>query len=153
MRSAGSSSVTERARSLSVPASIRGKRRARGGPGFTLIEILVALAIVAIALGAVVAEGSHYIASAARMQDRTFAHWIAMDRIAEQQLLGTWPGPRESNGTVRFAGRDWRWTMRITETPDDTIRRVDVEVGAEDGGQGADRRIDATAIAYLERPQ
>lgn len=148
MRSAGSNSVAERART----PSIQGKRRARGRAGFTLIEILVALAIVAIALGAVVAEGSHYIVSATRMQDRTFAHWIAMDRIAEQQLLGTWPGPRESNGTVRFAGRDWTWTMRIIETPDETIRRVDVEVSA-DGGQGADRRIDATATAYLERPQ
>ncbi|MDR2877036.1 MAG: type II secretion system minor pseudopilin GspI, partial [Chromatiales bacterium] len=116
--------------------------------GFTLIEILVALAIVAIALGAVVAESSHYIASMVRMQDRTIAHWVAMDRITEQQLLGTWPGPNESNGSVHLAGRDWHWSMRIIATPDDSIRRVDVDVSADDHRD----RVDATAIAYLERP-
>lgn len=138
-RAAGSSSVASR------PATRRARR---AGAGFTLIEILVALAIVAIALGALVVEGSHYVAGAARMQDRTLAHWVAMNRVAEQQLAGTWPSAGTSNGTVELAGREWAWTLRISETPDENVRRIDVEVRADRAGE----RVDATAIAYLERP-
>lgn len=116
--------------------------------GFTLIEILVALAIVAIALAAVVAETTHYVYSASRLQERTLAHWVAVNRIVEQQLSATWPTAGVSDGTVELGGREWVWTLRITDTPDENIRRLDVEVRT---GRDSER-IDATAIAYLERP-
>ena len=118
------------------------------GAGFTLIEILVALAIVALALGAVVAETGHYIAAMARMQDRTLAHWIAVDRVTEAQLSGTWPSPGNTDGTLELSGREWLWTLRVSETPNEEMRRLDVEVRA--ATDEAD--IVATAIGYLRRP-
>lgn len=63
--------------------TLRARRRLRG---FTLIEVLIALAIVAIGLGALVAESIQYTRNALRMQDLTLAHWVAVDRITEQQL-------------------------------------------------------------------
>ena len=122
-------------------------RRGRAG-GFTLIEVLIALAILAIALGALVAETSHYISNTARLQDRTLAHWIAANRVAELQVGDVWPTAGTSNGTVEFAGREWAWTVIVSDTPDESIRRVDVEVRAERGRE----RADGSAIAYLERP-
>ncbi len=130
---------------------IRRRRPGRFFPieaGFTLIEILVALAIVAIALAAVVAETSHYVYSTSRLQDRTLAHWVAVNRIVEQQLSTVWPATGATNGTVELGGREWAWTMRITDTPDDSIRRIDVEVRTDRSSE----RIEASAIAYLERP-
>lgn len=123
-----------------------GSKRHRSG-GFTLIEILVALAIVALALGAVVAETGHYLSAMARMQDRTLAHWIAVDRLTEAQLAGTWPATGNSEGTLEFASREWEWTLRVSVTPNERMRRLDVEVrtaGSED--------IAAAAIGYLRRP-
>jgi general secretion pathway protein I len=117
-------------------------------PGFTLIEILVALAVIAIALTAVVSETGQHIGSAVRMRDRTFAHWVAMNRVAEAHLSNAWPSLGASDGTALMAGRDWYWSMKVSETPDEAIRRIDVEVRAVKDQQ----RPDASAIAYLERP-
>lgn len=125
----------------------RGNTKRRCGAGFTLIEILVALAIVALALGAVVAETGHYLSAMVRMQDRTLAHWIAVDRLTEAQLAGTWPSTGNSEGSLEFAGREWEWTLRVSDTPNESMRRLDVEVrsaGSED--------IVADAIGYLRRP-
>jgi len=116
--------------------------------GFTLIEILVALAIIAVALTAVVAETGQHLGSAVHMRDRTFAHWVAMNRVAEAHIAGTWPAAGTSNGTAVMADREWFWAMKVSETPDDTIRRIDVEVRADK----KQSRPDATAIAYLEKP-
>jgi general secretion pathway protein I len=126
----------------------RAEAERRASSGFTLIEILVALAIVALALGAVVAETGHYVAAMARMQDRTLAHWIAVDRVTEAQLSGTWPSTGNTEGTVEFAGREWLWTLRVSETPNENMRRLDVEVRV-----AADESdVVATAIGYLRRP-
>lgn len=116
--------------------------------GFTLIEILVALAIIAVALTAVVAETGQHLNAAVHMRDRTFAHWVAMNRIAEEHIAGTWPNAGTSNGTAIMGDREWFWTMKVSDTPDETIRRIDVEVRASKNQP----RSDATAIAYLERP-
>ncbi|MDX9739847.1 MAG: type II secretion system minor pseudopilin GspI [Gammaproteobacteria bacterium] len=126
----------------------RAETMRRRGAGFTLIEILVALAIVALALGAVVAETGHYIAAMARMQDRTLAHWIAVDRVTEAQLAGAWPSTGNTDGSVEFSGREWLWTLRVSETPNDDMRRLDVEVRAATDEED----IVATAIGYLRRP-
>jgi general secretion pathway protein I len=116
--------------------------------GFTLIEILVALAVIAVALTAVVAETSQHLTGAVHMRDRTLAHWVAMNRIAETQIAGAWPAAGTSNGTTVMANREWYWSMKVSETPDNTIRRIDVEVRMDKGQS----KPDATAIAYLERP-
>lgn len=116
--------------------------------GFTLIEILVALAIIAVALTAVVAETGQHLSGAIHMRDRTFAHWVAMNRVAEEHIAGTWPAIGASNGTALMANREWYWTMKVSETPDNSMRRIDVEVRA---GKNQ-TRPDATAIAYLEKP-
>lgn len=127
---------------------LRAESRRQSGGGFTLIEILVALAIVALALGAVVAETGHYITAMARMQDRTLGHWIAVDRVTEAQLSGTWPSTGNTDGTVEFAGREWLWTLRVSETPNENMRRLDVEVRAASD----ESDVVATAIGYLRRP-
>lgn len=54
--------------------------------GFTLLEVLVALAILAIALGALIKAGSTNTANAVYLRDKTFAHWVALNTITEMQV-------------------------------------------------------------------
>lgn len=116
--------------------------------GFTLIEILVALAIIAIALTAVVAETGQHVNSTIHMRDRTLAHWVAMNRVTEHLAATQWAPVGVSNGVDELAGREWFWTTTVSATPDGDIRRVDVEVRVD-----RDRaNPNASVIAYLPRP-
>lgn len=127
------------------PGPVPVRRRARG---FTLLEILVALAVIALALAAIVGETAQRLSNAARLNDSTLAHWVAMNRVAEQQLSTAWPTAGITTGTVELAGREWFWTLKVSDTEDADVRRLDVEVRTDkDGGKSR-----ASVIAYLERP-
>lgn len=130
---------------IPVPANRPALRRLRG---FTLLEVLVALAVIAIALAAIVGETAQRLRNAARLTDRTLAHWVAMNQITEQQLGTTWPTAGVTTGTVDLAGREWFWTAKVSNTEDADVRRLDVEVRADKG----EEKPRSSAIAYLERP-
>lgn len=133
-----------------APANHPARRTAAGvrARGFTLIEVLVALAVIAIALAAIVGETAHSLNNAARLIDHTLAHWVAMNRITEQQLSPSWPAVGITNGSAELADREWFWTLKVSSTDDADVRRLDIEVRAEKDAE----RPDSTAIAYLERP-
>lgn len=96
--------------------------------GFTLIEVMVALAIAAISLGAVAASVSQMVESATAMQQRTYASWIAQNRIAEMRLANVQPEVGEDSDEVEFAGREWTWRASVSETEVENLFRVDVGV-------------------------
>lgn len=96
--------------------------------GFTLIEVMVALAIAALALGAVAASLSQMVESAGALQQRTYASWIAQNQIAEMRLANVLPEVGEDSDEVEFAGREWTWRATISETGVENLFRVDVEV-------------------------
>ena len=133
-----------------LPAKFPARHPAGGTrpQGFTLIEILVALAVIAIALAAIVGETAQALKNAARLNDHTLAHWVAMNRITEQQLSPDWPTVGITTGSAELADREWFWTLKVSSTEDADIRRLDIEVRA---GKDAERP-DSSAIAYLERP-
>lgn len=117
--------------------------------GFTLLEVLVALAVLALALGALIKGGAENATNAGYLRDKTFAQWIAMNEIARMQLEPAWPAVGERKGTEEMAGREWRWEAKVSETFDETVRRVDVKVrGLEDD---PDTSV-ATLAAFLPQP-
>ena len=105
--------------------------------GFTLLEVLVALAVLALALAAAVSAGAAYVGNQAYLQERTLAHWVARNALIELQLEYPWPGTGKREDDARMADRDWHWSATIKETPEEDMRRVDVEVwlGEEDAGE------------------
>jgi general secretion pathway protein I len=100
--------------------------------GFTLLEILVALAVLALAMGAVIKAASDYTASQAHLRDRTMATWVARNVLAEFQARGDWPSVGEQKGTAEMGSREWRWLARTSQTDEAELRRLDVEVRPED---------------------
>ena len=101
------------------------RRRARG---FTLIEVLVALAVLAIAMAAVVTGIARYSADAGRMREMTLGLWVAHNRLTEIGLEPNWPELGKSDGEVELARVAWRWDVTVSETPDPRVRRVDITV-------------------------
>ncbi|MBT8097126.1 MAG: type II secretion system minor pseudopilin GspI [Woeseia sp.] len=99
-----------------------------GQRGFTLIEVMVALVIVAMSLGAVASAISQMADAGFSMQQRTYANWIAQNQIAEMRLANVIPDVSETNGDVSFAGEDWLWTATVSETGVENLFRVDVAV-------------------------
>lgn len=99
--------------------------------GFTLLEVLVALAILAIAMAALVRGAGQNASNQSYLEERMFAHWVAMNRLAEVRLKKTPVATGSSNGTTFLGGRDWHWTMGVKKTMDGDVLRVDVWVYRE----------------------
>ncbi|HET7755806.1 MAG TPA: type II secretion system minor pseudopilin GspI [Steroidobacteraceae bacterium] len=96
--------------------------------GFTLIEVLVALAIVAIGMAAVLETLTSAADTVVYLRDKTFANWIALNQIALQRLAGQQPAQGESDGDVDFAGRKWHWQQEVTGAQLPGVARIDVSV-------------------------
>jgi general secretion pathway protein I len=103
--------------------------------GFTLVEILVALAVLAIALAAVMRSIAQGIDTSAALRERTMALWVAQNRLATHQLQRDFPAPDTTDGTVTLGGREWRWREQVVTTPDADLRRMEIDVRAAGGGQ------------------
>jgi general secretion pathway protein I len=117
--------------------------------GFTLLEVMVALAVVAIALAALVKGGSQSAVTAAHLRDKSFAHWVAMNRVAELSLQPQWPATGESRSDEEMAKRRWYALAKISATDDADVRRLEVEVR---GSEEKDDAVLARVTAFLPRP-
>jgi len=96
--------------------------------GFTLIEVLVALAIVIIAFMAMYGSMMQVVAATTLMQEKTIATWIAFDRITELRVMKAFPEDDEINGEIEMAENDWVYSIKINPTESDNIRQVIVKV-------------------------
>jgi len=112
--------------------------------GFTLLEVLVALAIVAVALTAAVRAGGVSLDSSAQVKERMFATWVAQNRLAELTASHVFPDLGTHSGTAAQAGRSFTWEEIVGVTPNENFRRVEIRVRAE--GQ---QHVAATLIGYL----
>jgi general secretion pathway protein I len=96
--------------------------------GFTLIEVLIALAVVAIALLALTRAASVQVSSFDALRERTLAGWVAANVLTDTRLAGAMPATGRSDGRVEFAGRSWRWEREVKATPTPAVRRIDIQV-------------------------
>ncbi len=102
--------------------------RRRGPGGFTLLEVMVALAVVSLGMLAAFTTISQSTTNAIRLQDKTMANWIALNRLAEMRLEDKFPDTGRADGDVEFAGAQWRWYTEVSDTEVEALRRVDVTV-------------------------
>ena len=100
----------------------------RAAGGFTLVEILVALLVLAIALTAVARGLGAAIDTTAELRERTLARWVAEDRLAALELGREWPALDVKEGDADMGGRAFRWRQETGATPVARMRRVEVSV-------------------------
>lgn len=92
--------------------------------GFTLLEVLVALAIFALVATSVLAASSRALKTAARLEDKTFALWVADNRLQEMQLATDPAAEGREQGEDTYAGRRWSWQSEVKATSEPDMRRV-----------------------------
>lgn len=109
--------------------------------GFTLIEVLVALAIISVALLASLRLAAGSTNSVGDLRQRLLAGWVAENLLAEQRARGLWLPLDGLRGTVRQGGGEFFWREEVIAMPHPSFRRVDVRVFATDA--------EAHALAHL----
>jgi general secretion pathway protein I len=110
----------------------RPPRDVRPSRGFTLIEVLVALMIVAMGLAALMLAVSGTARTSGYLRDKTLAQWMALNRLSEVRLNLTQFGKNTDTGEIDFANRTWHYDTRYFDTSIATMKRVVVRVYAGD---------------------
>ena len=96
--------------------------------GFTLLEVLVALIVLAVSLAAIAGEMLQMLNAASSMRDRTYASWIAHNKIAEMRLANVVPDTSTTSGEVNYANQEWAWRAVVSETGVPNLFRIDVTI-------------------------
>ena len=116
--------------------------------GFTLLEVLVALTIISLSLGALISTSGSHASSAGYLKQKTIAHWVAMNEITQLQVEKEWPGKGDTRGSSQMAGAEWYWTRTVKETEDENALQVELRIYLDE-----DREFSLTRlIGYLSRP-
>lgn len=98
--------------------------------GFTLLEVLIALAIVALSAGALLGSVTSSASNVIYLKQKTLAEWVALNRLAEIRMAVDMPAPGRRKGSATMGGMRWEWEEEVTELPIEGSFRVDVRAHA-----------------------
>ncbi len=101
----------------------------RAARGFTLIEVLVALLVFSIIATVAAQMSSQYISTYERVRDKTFAGWVADNRINELRLQEELPSVSVNTDEIEYGPFRWQVQTSVINTQDPAIRRIEVAVG------------------------
>ena len=105
--------------------------------GFTLVEVLVALAIFSLAALALLRLQGSALGTAARLDEKTLAAIVAHNQGVEVMVAALPPAFGSASGVERNGGRDWRWSRSTLRTPDPRLQRIEIRVAGADGETAA----------------
>ncbi len=103
------------------------KRRVITHKGFTLLEVMAALLIVALALTALVKGAAQKVNNANELRDKTFAQWVAINKVTEwrsRQFISS----STLTGDDMMGKQEWYWVAKFVKTENKSIHRVEVSV-------------------------
>jgi general secretion pathway protein I len=120
----------------------------RGQAGFTLLEVIVALAVVSLGIIAAFNLVVQIGTGSLHMKERTLGSWVAINEITRIRLSGEFPDVSEFDGDLEFAGREYRWRATVSETGVDDLRRIDMEVAYAETPDA----VVATSVGFISPP-
>jgi general secretion pathway protein I len=100
----------------------------RSATGFTLVEVLVALAVLSFALIAALRASSISVTNSGEIRDRLLAGWVAQNRLAEHRARRDWIPVGVYQGEAVQAGKQFRWEEKVVSTQNTQFLRVEVRV-------------------------
>lgn len=107
----------------------------RWARGFTLIEVMVALSVFSLAALAALQAASGHLTGLSALQDKTFAQYVASNRLAELSLEKEWPLEDKRSGQQEQAGVTWYWQQQVAETVTPNVVAVTVKVMKNEDGR------------------
>ena len=99
--------------------------------GFTLIEVMVALTIIAISLGALLNTSGTQANSATYLKQKTLAHWVAMNELTQLHILKKLPDVGKKQGSTTMANHEWHWIRTTKKTEQANTRQITYQVFAD----------------------
>jgi len=118
-------------------------RKARG---FTLLEVMIALLVITLGMGAVISTTTESGWKSTHLRQSTIASWVAYNEIAVYRARRTWDSKTRHTGETEMANTDWAWEMEISTTDDPSLRRIDVEVSVK-----GDDAVKARVTGFIAR--
>ena len=133
---------------LRVGSFLNSNSMPRANKGFTLLEVLVALFILAITMAAVSRTANSSIHHVEALRTRVIADWVAQNRLATHQARGDYPAPGIQTGEEAQAGQNYPWQEEIIATPNPTMRRIVVNVYAPDDTKHSLRELTGYLVQF-----
>lgn len=99
-----------------------------GQHGFTLIEVMVAMMVIALGIGALLSTLTNSANLVNQLRDRSFAEWIAFNQISDARLSSTPPSVGTTSGEVDYAGTRWLWRQEVVDPGAAGMLRINVSV-------------------------
>jgi len=100
--------------------------------GFTLIEVLIALAVIAISLGAILSTSGSQAQQATYLKQKSIAHWVAMNEMTRLQVENSFPSLGDEKGSTEMANHEWFWTRTTKELAvTKKVREVSFQIYAD----------------------
>ena len=104
--------------------------------GFTILEVIVALAILATAGVAIVQSSSLHISNQDKLQQVMLANWVANNQLNSLLIERKWPVQNNKKGDMEMAGTNWYWQQKVVKTTfGDELVAVTVSVYTDSGYQ------------------
>ena len=113
------------------------------------MEVLIALAILAISMGALIEGGGQSANTMEHLRNKTIANWVAQNSVNQIQLEKKWPLAKRQKGREEMAGVRWVWEAEAFDTFDKNVKKLVVTVKVDEVGI---KNNSATVTAYVAKP-
>lgn len=117
---------------IAVKYSLRPLKR-----GFTLIEVMLAMAIFSVAGIAILGTTDTNARNLGHLESKIVASWVASNQMVEVTLDNTWPPKNNRKGKVELAGQEWFWQQKVIKTTDKDLRAIVMEVRLQEKDEAA----------------
>ena len=94
----------------------------------TLIEVVVAIVLLAVGLSALIKNINQSTINLLYLEQKTFSQWVALNKLNELQQLKLWPKIGIYEGKELMVKQEWEWQLTVSQTVNTNIRRIDIEV-------------------------
>lgn len=111
-----------------------GKRLKKG---FTLIEVMLAMAVFSVAGIAILGTADTNARNLGYLESKIIASWVASNQLVEANLDNSWPPKNNRKGKVEVAGQEWFWQQKVIKTTDKDMRAIVMEVRLEEKEESA----------------